>query len=315
MGGSSSKSEVDNTVNSIIKNINTATENCYNGTYQGQSLNINNIINQGGNLNVGGISQVQSGILDTKCMQDAATQTAIQQNLQNTIAQQTQAISQFASFSSSDAQSITQLVTNLATDINNAYTGNCAASAAQNQQLAIGTILNQGGNLNVGGINQQQTINSILNCVQNDSNVVSDINNLTNAINQNTTAKSQGPLGFLSDLADAFGGIFKGVTGLIVGAIIIIVIIAVIILVIYLLFHFLHHKPTTAATPTTAAFIPSTALGAAGTTGLPSTTGAYGTPSAISPTLPSAPPLETGAISSTPVAPAQANGQYYQYYH
>jgi hypothetical protein len=316
MGGSSSKSEVDNTVNSIVKVLNSTTENCYNGTYQGQTLTIQNIINQCGTQNIGGINQTQSGVLDTKCMQSASTQTAIQTNLQNTIAQQTQAISQFASFAPSDAQSITQIVTNLASDITNAYTGNCAAAAAQNQQIAIGNIANLQspsgacGTQNIGGISQQQTINSILNCVQSDPNVVSDIATLTNAINQNTTAKSQGPLGFLSDLADAFGGIFKGVTGLIVGAIIIIVIIAVIILVIYLLFHFLHHKSTPATTTT--ALIPPTALGAVGTAGLPTMTGAYGTtPTAL--TTPSAPPLETGQISPPTAPPTQANGRYYHY--
>lgn len=329
MGNSSSSSEVDATVNAMITQMNTVAQGCTGTTYQAQSAYQGPIYasGPGSSITTCGINQNQQATLDLTCVASNTTKQNMQQSVQQTITQQTQAISQFLSLANSDASSVTKLMQSLSASMINAYTGSCVAQISQAQTATQGGATAVGGaTINIGCINQNQGLSDLANCTLIDGTVQSAIQAIKDNINQNTKAKSKGPLGFLSDLANAFGGIFKGITGLIVGAIILIVIAAVVILVIYLLFHFLHKPHTT--TTTTTSILPATsygtavpatatgtaaatATGTAGTagmadTGLPATTGAYSA-------SPSAPPLETSQVPPQPQtsSPVQANGRFY----
>jgi len=251
MGSASSKTEVDTAISSFLDVANNTAQSCSATTNASNLVNIGNII-AAGDIDIGPIGQKNVAVVSTSCLQKASTDTTVDNQFKQTASQQATAISDFLSLSSTKSEDINRYTLNLAESIKNSYLQTCSTTAANTNAVNIGVTpqggsapIISGGSVVIAGIDQQNIIQALTNCAQNTQTVIDARTALEQAIDQQATSQSRGPLSFLNDLANAFGNLFKGFTGIVVGIVILIVILAVIGLVIYFVVKATKKNPTT----------------------------------------------------------------------
>lgn len=85
------------------------------------------------------------------------------------------------------ATNLLNSITNLATAINQSYTGTCGGQLANTQLQTLN--ISSGATVQNAVINQNQTLTALTNCIMNNSSVVNAQNNLQKTISQQATSK------------------------------------------------------------------------------------------------------------------------------
>ena len=184
MGSHTSKDQVASVTNSLYNVINTTTQNCGSSQTQSQVINISNNKNAG--FTAGNINLAQNAQGNFSCYNDSTAQTTLTNNLTQTAQQQATATTQIFQIptGSTQATTIAQYTTNLATTINNAFLNTCLSQVNQAQGLNFTNNKGKAASANVGNLTFSQSFDEVVNCLQNNANVISAQTNLQQAIGQ-----------------------------------------------------------------------------------------------------------------------------------
>lgn len=221
MGGSSSKN-TSTTLNQIVNSaITNSIQNCASGVSQNQVLSV--IGNNNQNVNLGDLDWTQAATIDAQCLQSSSVQNTLSTNLQNQLQQFSTSQSTIAALSQTQSANVNNLTNQLANEVVNQFNKNCSNPASLTQLFQIE--YNNGGSVNTGTLNWNQTTQNIVNCVQNDQVYTNLSNQIANAVGQSSSAKTQSLLGSI------FGSIGNIIIILVVIVVIIIIIIVVVVII------------------------------------------------------------------------------------
>lgn len=191
MGGTTSKNEVDITNTSMINAVRSITNKCSSAINSNQVLDI---VGNTGKVNTGDVNFNQAANVNFSCLQSNDTKTDLSNQIDNVVKQQSQSISQFFQLSSSKSENVTNLVNNLGISIENAFNNQCITTQSlyQTAQIRYNT-----GDVTTGNLNFKQSVDDVVNCVQNNKDVIDAKNALQNSLNQQSTAQTKGLFDFL----------------------------------------------------------------------------------------------------------------------
>ena len=182
MGSSSSSNVVDSTTSALLNVVNSTTQQCVSPLSQTQ---VASITAKGGSIvNIGTIDWSQVVSVKSNCALSASTTNNLSQSLTQTAAQ-TATSSNSAlglDLGSQAANNIVKYTTNLATTIDNAYVAQCGNLV--NQVQAVNFNATDGSVINAGSLNWKQTQDSVISCIQNNTDVNNATQNLQQAVNQ-----------------------------------------------------------------------------------------------------------------------------------
>lgn len=215
MGQDEATNRVSITTNALLSVMNTAAQKCTNPLTQEQ-VNSIRVAGAGSVLRNSTIRAGQSVVANFSCIQDFENNQDVRQQLQNQIDQQTQSIigSLNLSLKSADAENISEIVSNLATEIQDSYTGTCASSVLQKQVNPIEVV--DGGTIDNVIFDFDQSIRSMSECVQNTTNVQIAQQELENLLRQLAETQRKG----IFD--EIFGALFGNIAGIIIFIVVVI---------------------------------------------------------------------------------------------
>lgn len=191
MGSATSRNEVSITNTAMLSAVRNVINKC------GSSVNANqvlDIVGNSGKVKLKDVNFNQAANVSFTCLQSNDTKTDLSNEIDNVVKQQSESISQFFQLSSSKSENITRLVNNMGIAIENAFNNECinTQSLYQTAQIRYNT-----GDIVVGNLNFKQSVDDVVNCVQNNKDVISARNSLDNALNQESKATTKGLLDFL----------------------------------------------------------------------------------------------------------------------
>lgn len=194
MGGVQAKNYLDNNIQSTIKSINSVSQHCLTTDHQNIKIDVSNC---SGNVVFKG-NWKQAAVLEQNCKQSAQVSNSQQANIVNSLAQTAQAISQNLSFNpgSTDAANMIMNSIQLSETIKNEFQQNCNIATNQSFDANISNCPasgGKGGNVYIAP-NVSQTVESILNCIQNSSAVNSQIASIKSTISQSASAAQENTL-------------------------------------------------------------------------------------------------------------------------
>lgn len=192
MGNVKSSTIVNDTVKDLTQVVNESTSSCVFTANEDQNLTI---IANGANVTVGTINFEEYASVDTSCIASTTVSNNITEELKEEIKQVTKAINQALDLNpgSTDASAVTNIVTQLATNIKNAYTGSCKDAFNQTESATIDA--SNGATVNVEVLNYSTTFDSVQDCVFTDKDVTSSSQQLQQTISQSATAEVESLLG------------------------------------------------------------------------------------------------------------------------
>lgn len=158
-----------------------------------QSQNLN-IIGNSGSVTTGNIDWSQVVSTNIACLQNSSTTTAIA-NAVTEAAQQTANVTNQEfniPFGSNESNNIAEQITNVATQVNLAFTQNCIGIISQNQNV---NVVNNSGVTVLGNLNWSQTADAVSQCIQTTSAVTNVTNNLAQSLEQTATTTIESFLG------------------------------------------------------------------------------------------------------------------------
>jgi hypothetical protein len=200
MGGLLSRVAAENISNQMIRNLvnvtNTATQNCRNSASQYQLKSISNLTDSNvfsfGNM-------TQTVVVETKCVQEAAFDSKVTQEITQQAEQVAKAISQMFQLGDTESKNLVNLSSDLGTQVLNAFTQNCTSEQTQTQVTRIDNLTRS--NAVVVG-NMSQYVNIMTACVTKDAAVNQVATKIDQATKQTATATVE------NFLAGIFGSIF-----------------------------------------------------------------------------------------------------------
>ncbi len=215
MGRDKAKNRVSIATNAFLSILNSVTQKCTQPITQTQNIPIE-VTGAGSVLRDSTIRARQSVVADFKCIQEVKNNQEANQQIKNEIDQQTQAIigSLNLSLKSATAENIAEVVNNLATEIQNSYTGACMQSVLQEQSVPIKVA--GGGQITNVFFDFDQSIRSMSECVQSSTNVQAAQQDLENLIRQLAEIQRKGIF------EDIFGSLFGNIAGIIIFIVIVI---------------------------------------------------------------------------------------------
>lgn len=166
-------------VSAMVSVINSSVLNCNNTSYQSQDFTLK--AGDGSDVNVT-LDWNQAVSLDNACVQTSVNDTSIENDIDQAISQISTAIEQqFGALTASEADNAVKAVINLGVTVQNSYTTTCNQSVFQQQALDM-----EIGNRSVATVyaNWDQTAQSMINCVQNDSSVTNAKDAITQDLSQ-----------------------------------------------------------------------------------------------------------------------------------
>lgn len=193
MSSSYSSNTIDDGVGISVNVLNESTQNCQTQVYESQDLVIEG--NTGTTINIGDINWSEVITMDLNCTQTSTTQTSIDNSLQQTISQVAKSVAQAFGLpgNSAKAQNNTKLWTQMGIAIKNVYNQTCKSRLDTSQGISIKN--NANSTVTIASLNFSEQINSMVNCVQNDSSVSDVKNKIIQNLEQEATAVVQGFLG------------------------------------------------------------------------------------------------------------------------
>lgn len=218
MGQASTKNVSQSVTTALLGVVNQTTQSCV------SPVNMNQVISiEGKTVNITGsnISQNQVYSVDFNCLQSNKTVNDLQSSLNQTAQQVAASTNQALNLNpgSTESTNVNNYVSNISESILNAYTGECSTSVQQQQFTNIkakGTV-----NITNATLNQSQTGDLMVSCIQNSDNYTQAVSNLQQAVGQTATATVQ-PL---------FNFSFVWIVAAIIALVIIIAIISFLIIV------------------------------------------------------------------------------------
>ena len=193
MSSAYASNTVEDATNILIRVAVDATQNCQTQISQDQILNV--VAKDGSTINLNDVTVTQIISTDMGCISTTTTQNNISNSLKQAVSQLSKAITQAFAItpSSSIAENVTKLLTNLSTEIQISFNQTCKNVIAQNQIVNIKAI--NGSKINAYDLNFNQTIDDVIDCVQNNTSVNSVKNQLIQQIEQKAEAIVQSILG------------------------------------------------------------------------------------------------------------------------
>jgi len=189
MGNSTSNNVAEQMVNLSIDIMNNYTQNC--STQQQNNIEINASNCNG--LTIANLNQSQYSVINTNCISNAMTQSAIQSDISQALTQQAEAITQsLGGFAQADANNFASTAVRLGETIQNNYTSTCINNETNNFTVNCS---NSAG-VFIGPVSQQQTLDSIAKCAL-QAQTTNDIKNtISQQISQSAIAKEENSLSF-----------------------------------------------------------------------------------------------------------------------
>lgn len=176
------KSDAKTVVNSTIDVINEFVTTC-------DFSQVNSLVIGGPNCNViiKNTSITQTAAFDTQCVSNLTADNDLEQKIQETIQQQTEALAAALQFDITGAFgiSIIESVTNLVTRVKNTYLNSCTVTQANQAILDCSS-----GSITLEGDDITQSANLSAVCIFNNSAINKAINDLQLLLDQKTTAST-----------------------------------------------------------------------------------------------------------------------------
>lgn len=202
--GANVSQEVDAAANESVSVINSQTNNCVTMGSQSQAISVctNNtqLCPHGtANVDIENVNFNQSAIYTTQCSSNINITSDIQQQISQAFQQAAAAIAQQFQLSAANVDQVAKIAANVATNIDNTTVQNCIQQVSQNQGITVACAPTGSGacNVTIKQINFEQGFTPINNCVLQEQNAQNVINQVTQQISQQGTAKVEsifGPL-------------------------------------------------------------------------------------------------------------------------
>lgn len=188
---SASVNTTENYLNAITNAIVSAVSTCKITLTQDQIISFGDVE---GNFRLSGISQTADNSLDLTCIQTDISNQEIQNKIEESLKQQAEAAvsGQNIGLQTSLTNNTLRAIKNVVTTIDISQVKNCIASSSQKQSIVVGDVSKD---VYVDNIQQNLIAKSIAQCIQNNANTTSAVNDLKTTIDQ--SAKSTA-VGFLN---------------------------------------------------------------------------------------------------------------------
>ena len=187
---------LNNYITSLIQSLVQNTQNCSSSIGNTQDITIVDIK---GDIDINHIDWSQFVSINSECVQASMIDTTTTNQISELITQTATQIIQALDIKIGDKASvdnITNLITQLANQVQNQTTQNCLNSLFQNQYIKIkhGT-----GNVVITFVKWQQTVNDLIACVQSSNDVTNITQALQQQFQQQASITEKGILDFLGD--------------------------------------------------------------------------------------------------------------------
>ena len=192
MGSDVSKNVV-NSVSSISNSIVTNSfQDCSNTVTSIQQISLENCTD----VNLEDIKMRQVVSLDGNCASSNKVDTDISNNMDAAMQQQAESVSQAFQLTSAEAENITNITQNLSTAVSTSFNQQCATVLDNTQNIACS---NSSG-VFIKKVDFDQNIQATVACIQANEAVTKLTNELSTAVSQTASAKTEGLFSWLSNL-------------------------------------------------------------------------------------------------------------------
>ncbi len=202
--GANVSQEIDAAASESVSIVNSQTQKCVTMGSQAQAISVctgNTQLCPNGtsNVDIENVNFNQSAIYTTQCTSDINITSDIQSEISQAFQQAATAIAQQFQLSAANVDQVAKISAKIATGITNKTVQDCIQNVSQNQGITVSCSPNGSGacNVTIKQINFEQGFTPINNCILQEQNVQSVINQVTQAISQEGTAKVEsifGPL-------------------------------------------------------------------------------------------------------------------------
>ncbi len=190
MGGLLSKSQAQNTVNSMINAgisvMNTQTQSCYASAASVQGLSFNNIT---GNIDLENLNWKQIIVMKSDCMASMTSSTVIQQAVDSKLTSMASAIAGSLSLGQTDTNNLIKASVDLSQRIVNAFSQSCKSSASNQQVINFNGVV---GNIKIGYANWDQMLQITTKCVLDAVMNTDSTQQITQIIDASAKSKNEG---------------------------------------------------------------------------------------------------------------------------
>jgi hypothetical protein len=200
MGGSQSKSSITANTVAAINASQTSIGKCITAASQDQIIQLQAV----GDITVGDITQMQATSVKAECLFSSTVQSEIQSAVANSLSQAAQASGTgiTSALGASSASTYAAINTMLSANIKQEQIQEAVTSTMQRQTVSI----KAGGNIVAGNISQTQTAELIAKAIMNTEGYSKVIQNVSNQIDQKTSAETRNPISdILSSVGDLWG--------------------------------------------------------------------------------------------------------------
>lgn len=166
--------------------------NCTQNTSTSQKINISDITCKG-DFNLSGVSQNTELTTNMSCVMDSNNATKLQNDFASKLDNELQSkISGLnIGLNNSEAETYTNLVTEIKTNIDMQNIANCINSALVDQTFDLSKIT-VGGNCNLHDIQQEIVASQVAKCTQTNTALTDTLNKLDNTVKNKLTASTEG---------------------------------------------------------------------------------------------------------------------------
>jgi len=186
MGQTYSQNIARSAINSMVSVMNANTSKCSSSILENQQVNIV-LSNPKGDVNINDINLNEITVISGSCLQSVSTDTQITQQIKNMAEQIGETIAQQFSLGDAETKNIIDNLINVGASIQNNVYQSCYSSVAENQGVNISV---QGGNnVNISGINLDESTKNIVSCIQKASEVSEAEISIINSIEQKAVTK------------------------------------------------------------------------------------------------------------------------------
>ena len=202
--GANVSQQINAAANESVSVINNQTQNCVTMGNQSQAIAIctgNTSLCPGGasSVDIENVNFNQSAIYTTQCSTNVNITTDIQQQISQAFQQAATAIAQQFQLSVANVNQVASISANIATNIDTTTVQNCVQQASQNQGITVSCAPTGGGacDVTIKQVNFEQGFTPINNCILQEQNAQTVINQVTQQISQQGEAKVEsifGPL-------------------------------------------------------------------------------------------------------------------------